>query len=378
MRPSSMRSSTRSISQAQPTGLSSSSDSHTIPNSRSAPRSQALLDHAPVAVLEDVQRHALGRAARRSRAGTAGSPCAAGSGMRVSLGRVRRGAARRCGLGAACARRSSGCRRSPAAAATRAAAGRAPAAAGSRGRRTGATPTARRRGRRSPRACGWSSRTSSRAAPRRVTRTSSKPAPRAARAQLAGREGVHVDDALQRRVRRRRRSARRRRPRADRPAPQRRDGAGDALGHAREAVAVARGLAGEQHACRRARARARTRRTRARGRGCGAAPRGRARGRSSRPRTAAARRRRAAVVTSRPSRCALALQRREHARRDVGARRLADQPGAQQVQREVAGAGADLQRAREARRARAPSALRTFASTCSRPTSPKSMPHLAS
>ena len=45
--------------------------------------------------------------------------------------------------------------------------GRAAAAAGSRGRRTGATPTARRRARRSPRACGWSSRTSSPAAPRR-------------------------------------------------------------------------------------------------------------------------------------------------------------------------------------------------------------------
>ena len=38
-------------------------------------------------------------------------------------------------------------------------------------------------------------------------------------------------------------------------------------------------------------------------------------------------------------------QRREHARRDVGARRFGDHPGAQQVEREVAGAGADLERA---------------------------------
>ena len=41
-------------------------------------------------------------------------------------------------------------------------------------------------------------------------------------------------------------------------------------------------------------------------------------------------------------------QRREHPRRDVGARRLGDHPGAQQVEREVAGAGADLERARPA------------------------------
>ena len=41
-------------------------------------------------------------------------------------------------------------------------------------------------------------------------------------------------------------------------------------------------------------------------------------------------------------------QRGEHARRDVGARGLADQPGAKQVQREVAGARADLQGARPA------------------------------
>ena len=121
--------------------------------------------------------------------------------------------------------------------------------------------------------------------------------------------------------------------------------AAGALGHARQAVAVARGLARRTAACRRARARARTRRTRAPGRGCGAARRGRARGRSSRRRTAAARRRRA---WSAPQAQALGVgrERREHARRDVAAGGLLDQAGAQQVEREVAGSRADLERAR--------------------------------
>ena len=57
MRPSSMRSSTSVISIAQPTGRTPSSPAQTIPNSRSL--GQALADHRPVAVLEDVQRHVL-------------------------------------------------------------------------------------------------------------------------------------------------------------------------------------------------------------------------------------------------------------------------------------------------------------------------------
>ncbi len=55
----------------------------------------------------------------------------------------------------------------------------------------------------------------------------------------------------------------------------------------------------------------------------------------------------ASVRTSSPSARALAASVVEHARRDVAAGRLADQPGAQQVEREVAGARADLERARE-------------------------------
>ena len=53
--------------------------------------------------------------------------------------------------------------------------------------------------------------------------------------------------------------------------------------------------------------------------------------------------------------------RLEHAGRDVGGHGLADHAGAQQVEREVAGAGADLERALVVRRARAPSALRELA-----------------
>ena len=162
---------------------------------------------------------------------------------------------------------------------------------------------------------------------------------------------MHVDDALERRVGLRHRRPRGAGRRADRAAPQRRDRAGGALGHAREAVAVARGLAGEQQrAAGREHALELAERAAA-GRGCGAAPRGRARGRSSRRRTAARSASAGSVCTSSPSRSALARERREHARRDVAAGRLADQPGAQQVQREVAGPGADLQRAREAGRA---------------------------
>ena len=55
-----------------------------------------------------------------------------------------------------------------------------------------------------------------------------------------------------------------------------------------------------------------------------------------------------------------------------------DQPGAQQVEREVARSRADLQRAGVVAGLAVPSALRTLASTCSRPSSPKSMPHLES
>ena len=51
-----------------------------------------------------------------------------------------------------------------------------------------------------------------------------------------------------------------------------------------------------------------------------------------------------------PSSAADSLSLREHARRDVRGHRLADHAGAQQVEREVAGARADLERARVAAR----------------------------
>ena len=57
IRPSSNRSSTRSMRALHPTSLRPSSDSQMIPNSASA--LEALPDHRPVAVLEDVQRQPL-------------------------------------------------------------------------------------------------------------------------------------------------------------------------------------------------------------------------------------------------------------------------------------------------------------------------------
>ena len=59
MRPSSKRSSTLVTRAEQPTSLSPSSESQTIPNSLSS--LEALADHQLVALLEDVQRHQLVR-----------------------------------------------------------------------------------------------------------------------------------------------------------------------------------------------------------------------------------------------------------------------------------------------------------------------------
>ena len=72
MRPSGMRSSTSAISHAQPTGAQPVVGRPTRSRTR-APRSRHSRDHRPVALLEDVQRDELGGAARRCRAGTAGS-----------------------------------------------------------------------------------------------------------------------------------------------------------------------------------------------------------------------------------------------------------------------------------------------------------------
>ena len=95
MRPSSIRSSTRSIAHAQPTSRSPSSESHTIPNSRSL--AQALLDHRLVALLEDVERDQLagqGDEPQREQRKVAFGHCA----LRV-YARGRAGASRRGRLG---------------------------------------------------------------------------------------------------------------------------------------------------------------------------------------------------------------------------------------------------------------------------------------
>ena len=246
--------------------------------------------------------------------------------MRVSLGaRSAVAAARADACRRACARRASGCRRSPAAGATPAAGGRAPAAAGSRGRRTGARPTARRSGSAVASSVRLVQPNQFASSSSPLTRTSVEArAARAARCELAGREGVHVDDALQRRVGARPPSAG---GAARAPIARRHSGATRArraLGHARQAVAVARGLAGEQHACRPGRARARTRRTPARRSGmwCSTAwP-------STRSKLSSANGSRSASAGSvlhleaEPLR--VGAQRREHPGRDVAARRLAD------------------------------------------------------
>ena len=248
-----------------------------------------------------------------------------------------------------CGRRSSGCRRSPPAAAARAACGRAPAAAGSRGGRTVARPTARRSGSAVASSVRLVQPNQLARSSSPLTRTSSRPAPprQPARARPARRRG------------------RRRRPRAPHrarhlrsargagraPIARRHSGAtaaGQPLGHARQAVAVARWLAGEQqrpaggeHALE-LRERAR------RGRGCGAARRGRARDRSSRRRTAGCSASAGTVCTSQPQRRALTSSTDSMPGEMSVQVASRDHPGAQQVQREVAGSGADLQRARVA------------------------------
>ncbi len=69
---------------AQPICLSSSSESQRIPNSRPAPSRQCV-DHAQVAVLEDVQRHALAWQ-RHEPSGNSGKSRTGGADMRLSLG----------------------------------------------------------------------------------------------------------------------------------------------------------------------------------------------------------------------------------------------------------------------------------------------------
>ena len=187
---------------------------------------------------------------------------------------------------------------------------------GSRGRRTGARATARRPGR----PCSRASRL---AQPNQFASSSS---PRDARvleagvageaAQVGGREGVHVDEELQLVVASlagRRRGPRASRRRAQRAAPQRREASARRAWARREAVAVARRLAGERERPARAQHAVELARRRARGRAGGAARRGRRRGRRTRPEG-----QRLGVgghgLDLEAERAALALQRGEHAR----------------------------------------------------------------
>ena len=82
---------------------------------------------------------------------------------------------------------------------------------------------------------------------------------------------------------------------------------------------------------------------------------------------------------SSPSASAVRRQPLQHPRRDVGRGQPLDQPELHQVEREVAGAGADLQRVAEGRpRPRRPAPWPASPRTWRWPMSPKSIPHLAS
>ena len=201
-------------------------------------------------------------------------------------------------------------------------------------------------------------------------------------AEVTGREGVDVDEPLERRGRlvvgpAVVRSGRRLAPSSRRHSGRERDRRcawGARRGGRRAATARRRTRSG-----RRAAARGETRRTRAAGSGrwCSTAwPSTRSKLPSANGSDSASAR---AVRTSSPSRSALAPSVRDHPRRDVGAGRLPDDAGLEQVEAEVAGAGADLQRAavaavelrseQLAQLARAPALW---------PTAPKSMPHFES
>jgi hypothetical protein len=166
--------------------------------------------------------------------------------------------------------------------------------------------------------------------------------------EVAGVERVHVDHRLERVlgvIGARRPAVVQRRSRLHQPPPQRRDAHGGALRPGGDAIALTRRLAGEEQR-----------------------PTGAEHARELRER---ALERRQVVqhgvaehevegrVVERelggvaggglhlaPEPARVGLERLQHAGRDVGARRVLDDPGAEQVEREVAGARADLQRAR--------------------------------
>jgi hypothetical protein len=164
--------------------------------------------------------------------------------------------------------------------------------------------------------------------------------------ELSRRERVHVDDALELGLIGVVRMADRRGARADRAAPQRRDGGGEALGHVRQAVAVAGGLSREHDRAARGE-HALELHERALQVGDVVEH-----GVAEHEVEAVVRERQALGVGRfgldvEPEALGVGGERLQHSGRDVAAGRFADQPGAHQVEREVARPRADLQRASE-------------------------------
>ena len=201
----------------------------------------------------------------------------------------------------------------------------------------------------------------------------------ARRRELAGLEGVHVDLGLEL-------VAVGWHPRPARGPPRRRPRAARRVRRACRAASGRRRSGRRSARARRRRrasppgaARGRTPKARARGRGCGGGPRDRRRGRSC----ASANGRLSASVTD-----GLDLEPERGRRCPRGWRSIPGEmsvavgrsisPSWARLRREVAGAGADLERVAERLAGSRPSALASFARTCSWPSSPKSIPHLES
>ena len=119
---------------------------------------------------------------------------------------------------------------------------------------------------------------------------------------------------------------------------------------------------------RRGAARAGTPRTSARARAGGAAPRGRARGRTLASSNGSAAASHDGRLDVEPEPLGVAAQRVEHAGRDVGADRRADDAVLHQVEREVARCPEPISSERANGPGRRPSSFSTLPSTCARPT----------
>ena len=223
--------------------------------------------------------------------------------------------------------------------------GRASGAAGSRGRRTRARPTGRRRGSADASRVRFAQPNRLAASSSPLTRTASKPASCACDGEVRGRERVHVHHTLEGVLLAPAAVAvpiRRPRGGAHQRPPQRGKGVGAALGPRGDPVAVVGRLAAEchhaawaQHAPELAEGGGEIRQVVEHG-----VPEHQVEG---------------VVVEGQPLRLARggldgqaelgrgALELAQHPGGDVGGHGLADHPGPQQVEREVAGAGADLE-----------------------------------